>query len=247
MYRYYLEVSYDGTAFAGSQVQLHQKTVQGAVNDALSTILRTTVETFGASRTDMGVHALSNVYHFDIPVLLDEQQLVYKLNAITSPALGFNALYRVPETANARFDALSRSYRYRIYFHKDPFKYERALFYPFKLNRDVLHDTAAVLADYTDFTSFSKKNSQTFTNNCKIIRSSWETIGDELHYVVEANRFLRGMVRALVGTQLKIARAGGTSDDFRAIVAARDCSKADFSVTGNGLYLEKITYPPYTL
>lgn len=247
MYRYYLEVSYDGTAFAGSQVQVRQRTVQGAVNEALSTILRGAVETFGASRTDMGVHALCNVYHFDVPVLLDEQQLLYKLNAVTAPSLGFNALYRVPGNANARFDALSRTYRYRIYFRKDPFKYGRALFYPFKLDRDTLHDTAAVLSDYTDFTSFSKKNSQTFTNNCQIRRSCWESREDELHYVVEANRFLRGMVRALVGTQLKIARAGLAAADFRAIIEAKDCSKADFSVTGNGLYLEKITYPPYTL
>ena len=103
------------------------------------------------------------------------------------------------------------------------------------------------MSDYTDFTSFSKKNSQTFTNNCQIMRSCWESREDELHYVVEANRFLRGMVRALVGTQLKIARAGLAAADFRAIIEAKDCSKADFSVTGNGLYLEKITYPPYTL
>lgn len=248
MYRYYVEVSYDGTAFQGSQIQVGTPTVQGVVNQALSTILRTPIETFGASRTDMGVHALCNVYHFDVSQQIDdEQKLVYRLNAITESSLSFNRLYRVPDDANARFDAMSRQYRYKIYFRKDPFKFQRALFYPFTLHRHILDDTAAVLKDYTDFTSFSKKNTQTYTNNCKIISSFWEEVGDELHYVVEANRFLRGMVRALVGTQLRIARTDKTVSDFKMIIEALDCGQADFSVTGNGLYLEQIQYPEYKL
>ncbi len=247
MHKYFLEVSYDGSCFAGSQIQNNQKTVQGQINTLLSTLLRTPIETFGASRTDEGVHALCNVYHFETTNMLEAEKICYRLNAMSEPGLSFNQLYEVPLTANARFDAVSRQYRYKVYFKKNPFKYKRALFYPYTLDTNVLVNTAAVLPQFKDFTSFSKKNTQTYTNICNIYESKWEFFEDEMHYVVAANRFLRGMVRALVGTQLRLARSHKQTDDFVAIINALDCSKADFSVSGNGLYLEHIQYPSYNL
>lgn len=241
--RYFIEVSYDGTAFHGSQIQEGQRTVQGTLNSALSTLLRRPLTTFGASRTDEGVHAHCNFYHFDeeAPV---QDQLLYKLNAILPPAMSVRNIYTSNKIeANARFDAVSRSYRYRIYRKKNPFLYQRAMHYPFRLDREVLDQTASILKEYTHFETFSKRNTQSRTFTCTIFRSVWETQGDELHFVVEANRFLRGMVRGLVGTQLQVARGRCDVARFREIIEAADCTKADFSVPGHGLYLERVQYP----
>lgn len=241
--RYFIEVCYDGNAFHGSQIQGELLTVQGTLNKSLSTLLRRSVETFGASRTDEGVHALSNMYHFDEEGDL-HPQFKYKLNAILPQTMSVQNIYTAnKEEANARFDATSRQYRYRIYKKKNPFLYERALFYPFSIDREVLNQTSSIIKEYHNFETFSKRNTQSFTFLCTIFQSYWEEVGDELHYVVEANRFLRGMVRALVGTQLQVARGKHTIDDFRKIIESRNCTLADFSVAGHGLYLEAVNYP----
>lgn len=241
--RYFLEVSYDGTAFHGSQIQGDSATVQGTLNKALSMLLRRDVETFGASRTDEGVHALGNFYHFDDEAD-DMPQLKYKLNAILPYSMAIKDVYTsTKDNANARFDATSRRYRYRIYTRKNPFLHQRALYYPFGIDRTVLHNTAKALFDYTNFETFSKRNTQSFTFNCTIFQSYWEEVNDELHYVVEANRFLRGMVRGLVGTQLQVARGRSTVANFHKNIQAQDCTLADFSVAGHGLYLESVNYP----
>ncbi len=240
--RYFLEVVYDGTAFHGSQIQGEQETVQLAVNKALSTLLRQPIETFGASRTDEGVHALGNVYHFDIDTDI-HPQLVYKMNALLPQQLSVTRLLQ-PENQelNSRFDAISRRYRYKIYQSKNPFKHQRALFFPYPIEIEKLHQTASVIKEYIDFESFCKRNSQNFTHNCTIFQSYWEEHGDEIHYIVEANRFLRGMVRALVGTQLKMMKQENPAVALRKIIEAKDCTLADFSVTGNGLYLEAVNF-----
>ncbi|PZF73725.1 tRNA pseudouridine synthase A [Taibaiella soli] len=243
MKRYFLEVMYNGTAFHGSQLQGDIPTVQLAVNKALATLMRRPVETFGASRTDEGVHALSNFYHFDNDGALNPQ-LLYKMNAILQDAISIKAIYEAldPET-NARFAATSRQYRYRIYGKKNPFLHERALYHPYRLDKNVLDQTAAALKEYSNFETFSKRNTQTKTFICNIMDAHWEDHGNELHFVVEANRFLRGMVRGLVGTQLQAGRGRFDVDGFRKIIEAQDCTKADFSVTGHGLYLEQVKYP----
>lgn len=241
--RYFLEVCYDGNAFHGSQIQGEIRTVQGTLNKALSTLLRRPVETFGASRTDEGVHALSNMYHFDEDADL-HPQFRYKVNALLPHSMSVEHIYTsTKEEANARFDATSRQYRYRIYKKKNPFLYERALFYPFTIDRDALKETAEIIKEYSNFETFSKRNTQSFTFLCTIFQSYWEEVGDELHYVVEANRFLRGMVRALVGTQLQVARGKHSVAGFRKIIEAQNCTLADFSVAGHGLYLEAVNYP----
>lgn len=243
MARYFLEITYNGTAFHGSQLQGDIPTVQLEINKALSTLLCTPIETFGASRTDEGVHALGNYYHFDTDLPLHES-FQYKVNAILSPMLSVNKVFMaLKEEANARFDAISRQYRYRIYAKKDPFLYHKALYYPFRIDKDILDETAAILKEYTNFETFSKRNTQTYTFNCTIFQSYWLDAGKELQYIVEANRFLRGMVRGLVGTQLQVARGKISLQEFRKVIEAKDCTKANFSVSGHGLYLEHIKYP----
>ena len=243
MARYVLEVMYDGTKFHGSQIQGSIPTVQLFLNTTLSTLLRQPIETLGASRTDEGVHALCNCYQFDTD---DEllPDLHYKCNAILPAGIAINKIWRAADPSfNARFDAIRRQYRYRIYHKKNPFLSERALFYPFHLHHELLHETAAMIKEYDHFESFAKRNSQTKTFTCTIHQSYWEQNGEELHYVVEANRFLRGMVRGLVGTQIQTARGKNTIQDFRNIIEGRDCTKAYFNVAGHGLYLENIVYP----
>ncbi len=247
MTRYFLEVMYDGTKFHGSQLQGKIPTVQLAVNQGLSTLIKKDVSSFGASRTDEAVHAVSNFYHFDTEEKL-HPHFHYKLNAILPEAISVKAVYQCRGSLiNARFDALFRSYRYRIHHSKDPFKQGRAYFFPFTTNRTLLDETAAVITEYQDFESFSKRKAQTKTFRCSIYESRWEELNGELHYVVRANRFLRGMVRALVGTQLQVARGKKNISEFRKIIEAKDCTRADFSVPGHGLYLERIEYPEGTL
>jgi tRNA pseudouridine38-40 synthase len=247
MRRYVLEVMYDGTCFHGSQIQGLTPTVQLAVNAVLETLLRSPVPTVGASRTDEGVHALSNYYHFDTDKELNPDFL-YKCNAILPHGIAVKRVFRaIDPQFNVRFEAVRRSYRYRIYRQKDPFLVNKALFYPYPLNFDLLRELAGVFKEYTGFESFCKRNAQTHTFNCTIHESRWERHGGELHYVVTANRFLRGMVRGMVATQLRIVRENGSAGSLRAIIEANDCTKARFNVAGYGLYLEEINYPPEML
>lgn len=242
MPRYLLEVSYDGTQFHGSQLQGDLPTVQLAVNQLLKTLFKLEIESYGASRTDEGVHARSNFFHFDVPNVVSFDFL-YKANAILPSGVAVLSLQQVSETFNARFDATSRQYRYIIYSHKDPFLLNRGYFFPLKIDESTLHQTAAILKEYSNFESFSKRNTQSKTFLCSILDSRWERVGKELHYIVEANRFLRGMVRGLVATQLQVARGKYTIDGFRKIIEAQNCTKAFFDVPGHGLYLEKVNYP----
>jgi tRNA pseudouridine38-40 synthase len=241
--RYFLEVSYNGLAFHGSQLQGQLPTVQGEINRALSLLLRKEVHCFGASRTDEGVHALGNFYHFDTESPLADS-FIYRLNAILPVELSVNRMREcVQPEANARFDALSRRYRYRIYSKKDPFLFQRAHYFPYRIGKELLDESAALLLEQSEFRSFAKRKSQTKTYRCHIMQCYWETQGNELHFVVEANRFLRGMVRAMVGTQLLVGRGKISISAFREIIESGDCTRADFSVPGYGLYLVQITYP----
>ncbi len=242
MARYILEVMYDGICFHGSQIQGELATVQLAVNKAIATITRQKVETFGASRTDEGVHALSNFYHFDLDIPLIDNFL-YKCNAIMPAGLAAIGLYAATGEFNARFDAQSRSYRYRIYRAKNPFLANRAYHYPYRIDENILNETSAIIKDNTHFKSFAKRNSQVKTFECNIYNSFWERNGEELHYCVTANRFLRGMVRGLVATQLRAARGNFPAEHISQIISYEDCTKAFFDVPGHGLYLEQIAYP----
>jgi len=243
--RYFLKVKYYGPAFHGSQLQGEIPTVQLAINKALSVVTGREILSYGASRTDESVHALANFYHFDLEKEIDAK-FQYKLNALLPFEISVEAIYQpLNQDSNARFDAISRRYRYVIYKKKNPFLHKRGMFYPYKLNREILNETAEILKGYSDFESFSKRNTQSKTSICTIFESFWEDHDDELHYIVEASRFLRGMVRALVATQLQVARGKINIRQFKEIIMAKNCTKADFSAVGFGLYLEDIAYPEH--
>jgi tRNA pseudouridine38-40 synthase len=246
MARYLIEVAYDGLCFHGSQIQGDVPTVQLLVNKVLTTLYRTKIESLGASRTDEGVHALSNYYHFDADTP-PRPDFLYKCNAILPHGVVFKKIFSVSDDFNARFEASLRSYRYRIYSAKDPFLHGRALYYPYPLNEELLHHTAEIIKSNVQFESFAKRNSQVNNFNCTIHTSFWERVGSELHYCVAANRFLRGMVRGLVATQLRVARGTTTLENFLHIIEARNCTKAFFDVAGHGLYLENVHYPSEVL
>lgn len=241
--RYFLKVKYLGFSFQGSQIQGDRPTVQLALNKAISLVLKEAIQTYGASRTDSQVHAFASFFHFDSDRELD-QRFTYQLNSILPFEISVDGLYLAGHPdANARFDAISRSYRYQIYTKKDPFMQDRGWYFPYKINREILEETAVILTEYKNFESFSKRNTQSKTFNCDIMESEWTFLENDFSYFVKANRFLRGMVRALVSTQLQVARGKLTLSEFRQIIESKDCTNANFSAPGHGLYLENIEYP----
>lgn len=243
MPRYFLEVAYKGTQYSGFQIQENVATIQAAVEDALQVLLREKIELTGSSRTDAGVHALQNYFHFDREAGF-RQQLLYNLNAIVPADIVVRNITQVPEEAHSRFQATAREYRYFIYNKKNPFLADRAYFFPYTLDLDALNEAAAIVRQYKDFTSFSKRNTQVKTFICDIHHSQWQREADDtLVYHVKANRFLRGMVRGLVATMLRVGRGTLTLEDFAHIIEAKDCSKADFSAPGHGLFLVAVHYP----
>jgi tRNA pseudouridine38-40 synthase len=242
MPRYFLELSYRGTRYQGFQVQDTGATIQSEVERALQTRFRQPFSLTGSSRTDSGVHAVQNFFHFDTDLGID-QQSVYNLNALLPQDIAVRGIYTVPDTAHSRFDAVSREYRYYIYTHKNPFLQDRGWLYPYPFDQGLLAESARILLEYNDFTSFSKRNTQVKTFLCTLELSEWTETETGWMYRVRANRFLRGMVRGLVGTMLKTARGQLSLDGFRAVIAARDCSKADFSTPPQGLFLHKVNYP----
>lgn len=242
MARYFLEVSYKGTAYSGFQAQENAITVQAEVERAMQVLERRQIRLTGSSRTDAGVHARQNFFHFDSDEGL-HPQFIYKMNAILPADIVIRGLYEVAPDAHARFDALTREYKYFIYAQKDPFLADRAYFFPYRIDREALQAAAAVLREYTDFTSFSKRNTQVKTFLCRIEVSEWIEEGGCLVYHVEANRFLRGMVRALTATMLQVGRGKLDLAGFRTIIEAKDCTTASFAVPAHGLFLERVAFP----
>jgi tRNA pseudouridine38-40 synthase len=242
MPRYFLELAYKGTLYSGFQVQQNAPTIQTEVERALKIIYRQDFELTGSSRTDAGVHALQNYFHFDTDLLIETRH-IYNLNAILPQDITVKGIYQVSDTAHCRFDAISRAYRYFLYNRKDPFQADRGWLYPYPLDISLLQQAASLLMQYEDFTSFSKRNTQVKTFRCRIGRSEWGTTANGLIYNVESNRFLRGMVRGLVGTMLKVGRGQIDMAGFRAIIEAKDCSQADFTTPPQGLFLVSVVYP----
>lgn len=250
MPRYFLEISYKGTNYNGFQVQHNAHTVQAEIEKAVKVLLSSDVSMTGSSRTDAGVHALQNFFHFDIPSpvatyrgITKEQQFVYKLNAIVPRDIAIRGLYRVKDDAHCRFDAVQREYNYYLYDQKNPFLDDRAYYYPYKPDVERMNEAATLLKEYKDFTSFSKRNTQVRTFICNIEVSQWIREGEFLIYNVAGNRFLRGMVRALTATMLKLGRGSITMVEFRRIIESRDCTKASFAVPAHGLFLKSVKYP----
>ena len=245
MARYFLEVAYKGTAYSGFQVQENANTVQAEIEKALQVYFRKSFSLTGSSRTDAGVHARQNFFHFDTDAVFSEAETdkaTYHLNAILPLDIAIKNIKRVAEDAHCRFDATARSYRYSVHQHKDPFLLDDSYYYPYPLNMEVLNEAAKLLFDFTDFESFAKKNTQVFTYNCTILLSEWRLENNILIYKVTGNRFLRGMVRGLVGTMLLVGKGKYSVDDFKKILESKDSSKTDFSAPAKGLVLVEVRY-----
>lgn len=243
MARYFLELAYMGTKYSGFQVQANQVTIQSEVEKALQTVYREPFVLTGSSRTDAGVHAMQNYFHFDTHQVLHTDHL-YNLNAVLPRDIAVKGIFRVPDEAHCRFDALAREYEYQIYTHKNPFLVDRGWRYPFPVELGELQKMAAMLLAYQDYTSFAKKNTQVKTFLCRLESSLWREEEGRLLYRVKANRFLRGMVRGLVGTMLLSARTGcGGVEEMRRVIEAKDVTQADFNTPAQGLFLVSVTYP----
>lgn len=245
MLRYFIEVAYKGSRYSGFQIQQNANSIQAEIEKAFKIFFREDIVLTSSSRTDAGVHALSNYFHFDAISLPPREildNITYNLNSILPDDIVVKCIYEVPPNAHSRFNALSRSYKYVVYQSKDPFVADRAYYYPYKFDLDNLQLAASVLMEYKDFTSFSKKNTQVKTFNCTILKSEWFLQDNLTVYNVEANRFLRGMVRGLVGTMLKVGTGKISIGEFRGIIESKDCTKADFSVPPHGLFLLKVRY-----
>ena len=242
--RYFLEVAYLGTQYGGFQKQNNTNTVQAEIERALQVFFRDVIELTGSSRTDAGVHAYQNYFHFDYPLDLQEKlhRAVYHLNAILPDDIVVKRIARVLDHGHCRFDALSRTYEYRLYNNKNPFIKSQAYYFPYPLNMGLMETAAEIIRQNDDFQSFSKKHTQVHTYHCNILESRWESEGDMLVYRVKGSRFLRGMVRGLVGTMLRVGTNKLDISDFRDIFQSHDCSKVDFSVPAHGLTLVKVSY-----
>lgn len=241
--RYFITLSFDGIAYHGWQIQPHSVSVQEELQKALSTLLRMPVEVVGAGRTDTGVHARKMVSHFDINAELDCQQLVYKLNKLLPRDIAVQHVEQVSDDMHARFSAKSRTYHYYVHLGKNPFL--RSYSWQLYGNPDfeLMNKAAVVLMEYMDFTSFSKVNTDTKTNDCTITEAHWDRVGEgQWRFTITANRFLRNMVRAIVGTLMEVGRGRMTIEQLRQVIEAKDRCRAGDSVPGNALFLVDVKY-----
>ena len=241
MNRYFIELCYLGEGFAGFQVQENANTIQAEVELALATVLRERVQLTGSSRTDTGVHAEQNYFHFDIERTVSPE-LRYNLNAVLPPGIAIKDIIAVAPGSHCRFDACSRQYRYEVYSQKDPFMQGRGYYFPYVVDLEAMRAAAAVVMEYDDFRSFAKRKGQAKTSVCVVDHSEWERVGEKMVYQVRANRFLRGMVRGLVGTMLRVGRGRMSVEAFRGVIERGDPSAVDFSVPGYGLVLERVAF-----
>ena len=243
--RYFIQIAYDGSLYHGWQIQPNAITVQELLDKAISTVLRQPVETLGCGRTDAGVHAKDFYAHFDL-LNADENKVLRSIagiNALLPYQIAAKQIIPVHEEAHARFDATSRAYKYYVHYEKDPFKLNLSWLVKDKLDVAAMNEAAAVLLNYTDFSCFSKSNTQTFTNNCKIVQAVFEELDGGLVFTIQADRFLRNMVRAIMGTLVRIGKKEISLADFEAIIASKNRSSAGLSVPACGLYLVKVEYP----
>ena len=244
MHRYFLEISYIGTAYHGWQVQPNAVSIQEVLNNALSMKLRREINCTGSGRTDAGVHALMQVAHFDVENEINDLiDFQHQLNSMLPRDISINSIFPVHESASARFDACSRSYIYRINQQKDPFHHGRSYLFDHQLDLKRMNAACQVILKWTDFQAFSRVRTDVNTFNCTISHAAWEQNNDKLTFSVTANRFLRSMVRTLVGTMLDIAEKKISLDDFQAILESKDRKKAGRSVPACGLYLSNIEFP----
>lgn len=245
MQRFFVKIAYDGTAFAGWQIQPKVSTIQGEIEQRLSRLFSNEeVSIVGCGRTDAGVHASQFYYHVDLPSKYPSDQLKYKLNNMLPGSIAVYDVFSVEPDTHARFDAEERTYRYYIHHEKDPFVVGKSWYYPHELDIDMMNKAASVLLGKKDFTSFSKLHTDVKTNICEVTKAVWKKDGEgKIVFEIKANRFLRNMVRAIVGTLVEVGRGAITAEDVQKILEAKDRGSAGMSVPAEGLFLAGITYP----
>jgi tRNA pseudouridine38-40 synthase len=241
--RYFIELSYNGKHYHGWQNQPTAISVQEVIEMALTTILKDTIAIVGAGRTDTGVHALQMFAHFDTELAFEEDDLVFKLNSFLPNDIAIHTIFKVKPEAHARFDALSRTYRYRIALKKNAFNFESAYFFKKELDINIMNEASKILCQYQDFQCFSKTNTDVKTYHCNIMKAVWFIENDELHFIIKADRFLRNMVRAIVGTMINIGIGKMEILDLHTIIKSKSRSEAGYSVPAHALYLIEVEYP----
>lgn len=255
--RFFISISYNGWAFSGWQRQKNGPSIQEHLEHAFSVYLREKIEITGAGRTDSGVNAINYIAHLDSNnmALLTEQHItVYKINAILPPSIVLNQIYRVNESSHARFDALSRTYKYYVHSGKDPFSANFSYFFPYHLNMAAMNQAAELLLGQQDFTSMAKLHSQTKTNICTVTEAIWQPgspvcnpLSPSVLFTITANRFLRNMVRAIVGTLLEVGTGKQEPQWVLSVLEKKERSAAGNSVPPHALFLTSIQYPPETI
>lgn len=241
--RYFIELSYNGKGYHGWQNQPNAISVQQVLEEALSVLLQTKVEIFGAGRTDTGVHASQMFAHFDVEFEIDIPTLVYKLNSLLPNDISIHDVFKVKEDAHARFDATSRTYHYKISTTKNVFNTDFAYRFQVPLDVKKMNEACNILLQYKDFQCFSKSNTDVKTYYCNIEKAEWIEEQNGLIFIISADRFLRNMVRAIVGTMINIGLGKIKVKDLITIIESKNRSEAGYSVPAHGLYLTQITYP----
>lgn len=242
--RYFLELAYDGTAYHGWQKQPNAVSVQEVMETAMTTLMGKSVLLTGQGRTDTGVHALKSFAHFDWEGALPER-LLFRLNHFLPNDIYIHRIFPVPENAHARFSALSRAYEYHIHTRKDPFLQGKSAYVFYPLHLENMQAAANELLQYEDFAVFSRSHTQVKTTLCQLYEARWEQSGHRLVFKIQANRFLRNMVRAIVGTLLEIGKGQRSPDGLAALMAGKNRSDAGMSAPACGLYLTDVVYPDW--
>lgn len=242
--RYFIELSYHGKNYHGWQIQTNENSVQETIEKALSTLMKADISVVGCGRTDAGVHAKQFFLHFDSEKEIDKEKLKYRLNSFLPNDIGIFQVIKVVDDAHARFNAISRSYQYRISLEKNVFENDLCL----QLNENELdikkmNQAAQLLMEYTNFKCFSRSRTDVKTYDCSISEAYWVLEDKQLEFFITANRFLRNMVRAIVGTLLEVGKGRMTQDEFRAVIESKDRTKAGASAKAKGLYLTQVKYP----
>ena len=241
--RLFFECAYDGTAYSGWQKQPNAETIQETIESCLAKLFpKNEIETIGCGRTDAGVHAKQSFFHIDLPLIYSFDQLQYKLNNMLPSDIVIANIHEVQPESHARFDAKKRSYEYFLHHKKLPFHFKYSLFFPRHLDVDKMNKGALYLIGKHDFTSFSKLHTDVNNNFCEVYTAAWKKVGDQLCFEISANRFLRNMVRAIVGTLLEVGLGNIPPEQVKKIMQLKDRQEAGFSVPAKGLFLKSVEY-----
>lgn len=241
--RYFIEFSYHGKNYHGFQTQPNAASVQETLTKAMKLLVDKSIEIVGAGRTDSGVHAKQMFAHFDVADVIDTSFWIPKLNAYLPKDIVIYDIFEVSKEAHARFDAKSRTYEYYIHTFKDAFLEDTSWYYFQQLDVNQMNKACQILFEYIDFECFSKVHTDVHTFNCTITEANWKRVNNQLIFTVKADRFLRNMVRAIVGTMINVGNGKTSLEDFREIIESKNRSKAGFSVPAHGLFLVAIEYP----